>query len=27
MSEDFWAEALSHVSYLVNRSPSITVNL
>ena len=27
MSEDFWAETVSHVSYLVNKSPSIVVNL
>jgi len=27
MSEGFWAEAVNHVSYLVNISPSITIDL
>ena len=27
MSEGFWAEAVNYVSYLVNRSPSIAVDL
>ena len=27
MSEGFWAEAVNHVSYLVNMSSSITIGL
>jgi len=27
MSEGFWAKAVDHMSYLVNRSPSTTVDL
>jgi len=27
MSEEFWAEAVNHASYLVNRSPSTTIDL
>ena len=27
MSEGLWAEAVNHVSYLVNMSPSITIDL
>ena len=27
MSEGFWAEAVNHASYLVNRSPSTTIDL
>jgi len=26
MSEDFWAEAVSHASYLMNRLPSTVIN-
>jgi len=27
MSEGFWAEAVNHASYLVNMSPSTTIDL
>jgi len=27
MSDGFWAEAVNHVSYLINRSPSIIIDL
>ena len=27
MSEEFWAEAVNHVSYLINISPSISIDL
>ena len=27
MSEEFWAETVNHASYLVNRSPSIIIDL